>query len=371
MAIQNRSRADKGQEAAMTATPVHHEREDPNLFDWGKHWSFWYRRGYFREGSHALWNSGVAPSFEAIAGAICAHTRMREVMIQTPKYARKHAVRRYLTIKVYKDLSYLTWWLTYNYELPFNIYMSCNTYRFSLRRGDGGTNVYIPMTKPDMQDIARPSKTGKNMIEKFRLCESSIRASHDLMIDVDIPKTTGIKGAEAPPSRRMFEAGRRVALGVFDDLMKAGVTFEVRWSGCGYHFHAYGAQFHGEFSAGSMEPTLDLYKRIAEALRGRHGDFVDPTIYDARRVMKVPYTLAWYNCSQDVFVVAPMFSREELATFEPDDFRPSQFWAQRAHLETRVRYYSTDDEHGYGQDTTGTFNMDAVTDVDTLLRGDA
>ena len=105
---------------------------------------------------------------------------------------------------------------------------------------------------------------------------------------------------------------------VYDALK---VPYSLRFSGKGWHFvtpYKYLPQYY------SMNPLdrNNIYSfllKIARFFYNHHSQMVDLKIYDSRRVIKIPYTLAIYE--DEDYICTPMASHKMFEEFKLDDYR--------------------------------------------------
>lgn len=108
----------------------------------------------------------------------------------------------------------------------------------------------------------------------------------------------------------------------FDDL---NVPYHLRFSGRGFHFvmpfACFGFQ-EGDvsFNPDDKENIYFVFMNIAMELHNRYSEMVDTSIYDSRRVTKIPYSLALYDGRN--YVCASFSSDEEFENFNLKDMRP-------------------------------------------------
>ena len=113
----------------------------------------------------------------------------------------------------------------------------------------------------------------------------------------------------------------------FDEL---NVPYHLRFSGRGFHFvipyeyfpiEAEGlAELHC-FNPESDYNIYNIFMNIAMQLHSRYSEMIDTTIYDSRRVTKIPYSLALYDGRN--YVCTSFNDDEEFENFELKNCRPS------------------------------------------------
>ncbi len=98
---------------------------------------------------------------------------------------------------------------------------------------------------------------------------------------------------------------------------KLGVPYCIRFSGMGFHFivpYDYFSYLNLSFDPLSENNIYGFFMRIAMRLHSLFSEMIDVGIYDLRRVVKVPYSLALYDGKE--YLCVPFGCREEF-----DDFR--------------------------------------------------
>lgn len=102
------------------------------------------------------------------------------------------------------------------------------------------------------------------------------------------------------------------------------VPYEIRFSGKGFHFiipYEY-------LPKQSLNPSdeINLFRTLAlttEKLHDTLSEMVDTTVYDSRRLCKIPYTLAIYE--DKIMVCTPILSDEEFNNFHLDNYSVEKF----------------------------------------------
>ena len=100
--------------------------------------------------------------------------------------------------------------------------------------------------------------------------------------------------------------------------------FYCRFSGMGFHFVVPYELIKitlpdHSFYTSREDNIYKIYRSIALFLRDNFSEMVDTVIYDKRRIIKIPYSLALYDHS--VVMCCPLFSPErELRDFNRDEF---------------------------------------------------
>jgi len=173
-------------------------------------------------------------------------------------------------------------------EVPYNMYFSLARYF------DGIPNQHL--------NFATRDNTSWNH-EHFKSM-----SWFDMLIDIDC----GIDNIDYGWSSVMDMAK------YFDAL---SVPYSVRFSGGGFHIVIPGQYFPRNTSFDPKDAN-NIYKmqiKIAKHLYEHRTELIDLSIYDSRRIAKIPYSLAVYK--DDIFVCHPFNSIEELRAFNPNDLR--------------------------------------------------
>ena len=104
------------------------------------------------------------------------------------------------------------------------------------------------------------------------------------------------------------------------------ISYELRFSGCGFHIVVpyrviSGLQKHfNPFQEGSYFEALTT---MSKALNEKYSELIDWKIPDSRRVSKLPYSLAFYPNAE--YVCLPFINTEEFYKFELEDMRPEKW----------------------------------------------
>lgn len=176
----------------------------------------------------------------------------------------------------------------------------------------------------DMRDmIARQEKNSKWFAIKHL---DVVRC--DFLIDIDSGNHRDISFAHE--SALMIKA-------VFD---KYKLAYELRFSGCGFHFVIPIVQDKYSFYASDEINIYSLYSLIAKMLHDLYSEMVDWEIYDSRRFHKLPYTMA--NYENDVFVCLPIMGDEQFKNFDLNNYRWDA-WLESDLIKDRETYLFNSD----------------------------
>jgi len=128
--------------------------------------------------------------------------------------------------------------------------------------------------------------------------------SYDFFIDIDAKKD------------EEFKWSLMSAKIIKQEMDNKSYTYEMRFSGRGFHFVIPYDNFKSDLG---FEPfTNNIYRwyyALAKHLQEEYSEMIDLRVYDARRVVKVPYSLSFYD--DGVFVCRPVSSLEK---FRREDY---------------------------------------------------
>lgn len=137
--------------------------------------------------------------------------------------------------------------------------------------------------------------------------------AYDFLIDID---------GEHETIDFTYESAKEI-LNLFDKLR---VPFELRFSGRGFHFiipfHLFGWGNYFSFYPDNKNNIYSMYYKIAWWLFNNVSEMVDYSIYDSRRVTKIPYSIAIYH-DEGNYLCYPFKSREQFNNFKLDDMKVS------------------------------------------------
>jgi len=164
----------------------------------------------------------------------------------------------------------------------------------------------------------------KRDAEQWNLgCYNDI-VSYDFFVDID-----------APEHRYMdFAVDSAIQLMKFYD--SCNLPYELRFSGMGFHFVVPYEFCPQDLPLNPYAATniYKLYSAIASYLFDKYSELIDKTIYDSRRLIKCPYTLAVYG--HRTYVSVPFLNRSELLNFNLDDYVPDKWLGKVRNRGTRL-----------------------------------
>jgi len=137
---------------------------------------------------------------------------------------------------------------------------------------------------------------------------------YDFLIDIDAP------------SHSQLMYAHESAKAIKSRLDSAKVPYEVRFSGCGFHFIIPAYFFENvarHYNPDEADSIYDFYTSISNLLYENISELVDWNICDSRRIVKVPYSLAFYE--EVVYVCYPFKNNEEFENFKLTDALPHKW----------------------------------------------
>lgn len=160
-------------------------------------------------------------------------------------------------------------------------------------------------------------KTTLNINERIKQTEEwkknhyKTMKSYDFFIDID-----GTDETE-------YEFTKESARNIKGFLDYHTIPYQLRYSGNGFHFlipHEFMTNTHPMNPHGDIENIYQFYKSIAKGMYEKYSELIDIGIYDSRRVIKIPFTLALYE--DRVRVCTPIISDEHFQQFTPQMATP-------------------------------------------------
>ncbi|HUV85300.1 MAG TPA: hypothetical protein VMV86_06280 [Methanosarcinales archaeon] len=170
-------------------------------------------------------------------------------------------------------------------------------YYYSLARYIRG----IPDQSPNLKERDNSKWTAEHHFEM---------EAYDLLIDID---------GEFEYMDSAFDSAKEIKA-FFD---KCNMPYELRFSGCGFHFIVPYELIGVGFSLNPKDENnvYNLYYKIARFLFDNYSEMVDFSIYDSRRITKIPYSIAIYN--EGNFMCYPFISELDFNEFNLDRMRIS------------------------------------------------
>ena len=91
--------------------------------------------------------------------------------------------------------------------------------------------------------------------------------------------------------------------------------YELRFSGCGFHFIVPGLFKEKSFNPKEKDSVYYNHIKLAKFFHNDFSELIDSTIYDSRRLCKVPYSLAYYPKIDKAYLCFPFHSDEQFSIF--------------------------------------------------------
>ena len=178
-------------------------------------------------------------------------------------------------------------------KTPYNFYYSMATFQ------DGIPNQNLNFAQRDNTDW------NKNCYKEI--------SGYDYLIDIDAPDFNDLQIAyeSAIDLKKLFD--------------KLNVPYELRFSGMGFHFiipYKYLPQ-NLTLNPHEKDNLYHFLSKLTKYLYERYSELNDMSIYDSRRVCKMPYSLALYD--NDAFVCSPFLSDNEFENFKLYNYRPNKY----------------------------------------------
>lgn len=103
------------------------------------------------------------------------------------------------------------------------------------------------------------------------------------------------------------------------DAIKKTYTYEIRFSGRGFHIFIDLQIGFIPFNPNVENNVYQYHHQIAKMYHDTITEMIDTDIYDSRRVIKVPFSLAVYPEDDNLYVCTPI-TYDELKTFKLSDY---------------------------------------------------
>lgn len=240
------------------------------------------------------WYNDLAVQYEMVK-----FTKYRETVLLTPKeYHDRGYNTRMLRIHSPQHLQFimrLMGWVKNNNI--YNIYSTLATYKDGIPLLDHNSIFDKKLRNKEWKETHY-----KNMV------------SYDFLLDID------------SDSHKNMDYALDSAKEIKRALDLAGCPHELRFSGMGFHFvipFYYFIDLNLPFDPNTLKNIYNLYKNLAISLHKDYSEMIDLTIYDSRRVVKVPYSLAIYK--DDAYVCLPIKSYVEFNNFSLENMHFKKF----------------------------------------------
>jgi hypothetical protein len=176
-------------------------------------------------------------------------------------------------------------------------------------------NLYYSLAKfqdgipyQNISDMTQRTIDNWKFIENF----NSEMVSYDFVIDIDAKGHYNMSFAV------------QTAVFIYELFTKFNIPIDLRFSGCGFHFVVENKLNEIEKYSLDNEKDFNIYNffaYIAKILNRNVSEMIDYRIYDKRRVLKVPFSLA--NYKNAVYVCTPIYSLEALKKFDLKNYTPT------------------------------------------------
>jgi len=233
------------------------------------------------------WYSDLGVLYEMIKSL-----KGRELALIVPKWASEEERKRTNRMNRAHSVQNLTgvfncirW---FQDETPYNLYYSIASYKSG-----------VPY-----KDFKDPKKN-----ESWKTQHHNNMTGYDFFLDIDSPSHAFLPMAydDAFQIKKLFDY--------------EGVPYELRFSGCGFHFiipAKYWAKM--DLDPRRLPNIYTVFKQIASKLSEEFTEFIDTGIYDSRRVCKLPYSLALYEDTTPL-VCYPFVDDDDFKNFDFRDMR--------------------------------------------------
>jgi len=158
----------------------------------------------------------------------------------------------------------------------------------------------VPYQNPDLSS---------NVVSKIWLSESwKFMDGYDLFIDID------------GETHDDFKAFKESMIKIHEFFSSINLPHEIFFSGCGFHI-VVPFQYLPKLSLNPEEKNniYDYCRKKAIFLHDKFSEMVDTSVYDSKRLMKCPYTLAQYG--KDLYVCTPITTESKIYDCTLEDFK--------------------------------------------------
>jgi hypothetical protein len=146
---------------------------------------------------------------------------------------------------------------------------------------------------------------------------------YDFVIDIDAPNHPDI------PEKVLIQSAFRSMQNISLYLTGLNCPHFVRFSGRGFHIFIPYKKIAEGMNTVIFDPDSEIniykeYRHIASFISSKFSDYVDLNIYDGRRIIKLPYSIAHYKRFSRVCypLTINIINSED---FNPDDYEISRF----------------------------------------------
>ena len=230
----------------------------------------------------------------AVKFQIIKYTYNRETAIIKPNYldAKFRSVRM---MRVH-NVSHLDAWMKsmhiFDSQKLYNLYVSLAKYK------EGIPYSTLKLAERDFTD--------------WKINHWKEMVSYDFLIDIDAGNLNEMDFAyySAKEVKKFFDS--------------CGTPYYLRFSGMGFHFivpYDYFSHLNLSFDHTVENSIYRFFNGIAEKLHNRFSEMIDVRIYDSRRVIKIPFSLALYD--DRVHLCKPFESDDDFNGFRLKNMIPA------------------------------------------------
>jgi len=200
--------------------------------------------------------------------------------------------RRHMRIHNTQGLRYNIWKYATSRNLHHNLYTTVAVYKNGFPLTDH-TNYY---------DVKREWK---------EIHEKEI-TSFPLFIDIDGNDTGASFGFVRLSMQKIHEY-----------FNNNDVPHQIRYSGMGYHIIVPTDDLKKSFLTSDEDNIYKTHLKICTRLNEEISELIDLRIFDSKRLIKTPYSLAVYD--EEMFVCLPLIENKEIYEMLPKDFRANNW----------------------------------------------
>lgn len=137
-------------------------------------------------------------------------------------------------------------------------------------------------------------------------------AGYDFLIDIDAGEHEDIYFAH------------ETTLNIVELFNFLNIPFEVRFSGMGFHIVIPFCWLPKcSFNPSDENSIYKSLSSISKGLSKKYSEMIDLNIYDSRRIIKVPYSIALYE--KDLYICTPFLSMKGLNDFRLENYQINNF----------------------------------------------
>jgi hypothetical protein len=153
----------------------------------------------------------------------------------------------------------------------------------------------------------------ENKKQRNEICKKFNEECYDDIIEFDFLVDIDLRDHED------VELGKEALENISEFLDEHDFPYQVVFSGKGFHIKTPYKYFGLECDSRISDNVYEVYQEIAVYLNENFSDFVDCSIYDPRRLCKIPFTVAFYK-NFAVFC-APLNTKQEIENFKIENYK--------------------------------------------------